>query len=116
MEKISLKQRDLVLVPFPFSDRSGQKVRPAVVVSNDRYNKKGSDIILCAVTTNCTPSVYSLLINSKDLSSGILYEPSAIKTDSVLKLQQDMVLKVIGAINIQTHAKLRTIISQLFGD
>jgi len=30
-----MKQRDILLVPFPFSGQSGIKVRPVVIVSND---------------------------------------------------------------------------------
>ncbi len=34
-------QKELVLLPFPFSNMEGTKVRPALIVSNDYFNKKG---------------------------------------------------------------------------
>ena len=37
MEQISIEQRDIVLLPFPFSDQSGFKVRPALVASNNTF-------------------------------------------------------------------------------
>jgi len=37
-----LRQADVVLVPFPFADLAGQKVRPAVVVSADRKARSSS--------------------------------------------------------------------------
>jgi len=40
-----------VLVPMDFTDRSGSKVRPAVVVSGDEYNR-GPDVLIASVTGN----------------------------------------------------------------
>jgi mRNA interferase MazF len=42
---------DVVLVQVDFSDRSGTKVRPAIVVSSDTYNQ-GPDVLLTSVTSN----------------------------------------------------------------
>ncbi len=42
---------DIVLVPFPFTDQSAAKKRPAVVVSSAAYNRNRPDIILMAVTS-----------------------------------------------------------------
>ncbi|MGI8550400.1 MAG: type II toxin-antitoxin system PemK/MazF family toxin [Dehalococcoidia bacterium] len=45
---------DVVLVPFDFTDRSGSKWRPAVVVSSDRYNQSTPDVLLASITGNLT--------------------------------------------------------------
>ncbi|MBI2110159.1 type II toxin-antitoxin system PemK/MazF family toxin [Candidatus Woesearchaeota archaeon] len=47
MEKIPLKieQRDIVLIPFPFSDQTSKKVRPALVISNNLFNRS-QDLIV----------------------------------------------------------------------
>ena len=42
---------DIVLVLFPFTDQSGQKQRPAVVVSSAAYHRARPDVILMAVTS-----------------------------------------------------------------
>ena len=42
---------DVVLVPFPFTDQSGTKKRPAVVVSSHSYNTNRSDIVIMAITS-----------------------------------------------------------------
>ena len=42
---------DVVLVPFPFTDQTTTKKRPAVVASSDKYNKARSDVILMAITS-----------------------------------------------------------------
>ena len=37
-----INQKELVLLPYPFSDLEGTKVRPAIVVSNNSFNKKSN--------------------------------------------------------------------------
>lgn len=46
-----LRRGDVVLVAFPFSDGTGSKLRPALVVQNDRNNRRLSNVILAAITT-----------------------------------------------------------------
>lgn len=43
---------DVVLVPFDFTDGSGAKMRPAVIVSSDEYNGTSPDVLLASVTGN----------------------------------------------------------------
>lgn len=46
-----LASGDVVLVPFPFTDQSGMKKRPAVVVSTAGYNVSRRDIVIMAITS-----------------------------------------------------------------
>jgi len=46
------RQRDIVLVPFPFSDLSAHKVRPVLILSNDMYNQRSADVVVCGLTTD----------------------------------------------------------------
>lgn len=45
------KRGDIVLVPFPFSDQSSVKTRPAVVVSVQEFEKATNDLIVAMVTS-----------------------------------------------------------------
>lgn len=42
---------DVVLVPFPFTDQTGTKKRPAVIVSSAAYNVARPDVILMPITS-----------------------------------------------------------------
>ena len=42
---------DVVLVPFPFTDQSGTKKRPAVIVSSNGYNTNRRDLIIIMAIT-----------------------------------------------------------------
>jgi mRNA interferase MazF len=49
---------NVLLVPFPFTDQSTIKKRPAIVVSSDRYNQQHIDLILIAVTSQTSSGTY----------------------------------------------------------
>lgn len=67
-----------MLVPFPFSDLSTTKVRPAVVVSGQHYHSARPDLILAALTSNTrgTSPVDYLL---RDWVAAGLVKPTAFK-------------------------------------
>lgn len=52
---------DVVLVPFPFTDQSISKKRPAVVVSSAAYNAERPDVIIIAVTSQVRVPLGSVL-------------------------------------------------------
>ena len=45
------RRGDIVLVPFPFTDLSSTKKRPALVVSPDKFNEHAQDVVLVAITS-----------------------------------------------------------------
>lgn len=60
-------QGDVVVVPFPFTDQTGSKTRPAIVVSNGLVNRS-SDVILVQVTTQDVGSVLGVDISNLDVT------------------------------------------------
>jgi len=47
---------EVVLVPFPFTDLSFAKRRPALIVSPDSYNASGQDIVIAYLTSQINSS------------------------------------------------------------
>ncbi len=109
-----MKQRDIVLVPFPFADQSGKKIRPALIVSNDKFNQSSDDVIVCAVTSVVKPSRYSILINKEDIEDGFLYESCSIKVENIFKIKKSLVIKSIARINKSLLLKVVDILHILF--
>jgi mRNA interferase MazF len=70
---------DVVLVPFPFTDQSAAKRRPAVVVSSDAYNQSRPDVIVMAVTgqVSANPRIGEVVVRYWKEAS--LLKPSTIK-------------------------------------
>lgn len=108
-----MKQRDIILVPFPFSDQSGQKVRPALILSNNKFNKTCDEIIVCAITTTLKPTKYNLIIDQEALEEGVLYEKSAIKIEAIVRINKEFVLKIIGTMKQTTFSKVVALLIEL---
>ena len=106
-----IEQRDLLLVPFPFSDQSGRKVRPVIVISNDEFNKSSDDVIVIGVTSNILKDKYTINLTNNALDEGKLSTNCFIKTENLLKLDKELIIKKIGKINKET---LKKILDKLF--
>jgi mRNA interferase MazF len=108
------KPGELLLVPFPFTDQTQYKVRPVVVISNETYNRMTADVIGCGVTSNLTPTRFSLQITQASLAKGILKANSKIKVDAITALEKGLVIKKFGRLNKATIEKIKNHIRVLF--
>ncbi len=108
-----LNQRDIVLIPIPFTDLSSQRRRPVVVISNDDYNHKTDDIVIVAMTSNLMPTDYSFTITTTDLEIGALNRPSKVRVDKIYTLAQSTVVKTFGRVNQTTFSKIRALLTEL---
>jgi len=106
-----MEQKDLLLVPFPFSDQSGRKVRPVIVISNDEFNKYSEDVIVIGVTSNILKEKYTISLTNNNLDEGRLFTNCSIKIENILKLDKELIIKKIGKINKET---LKKIIDKLY--
>ncbi|MBI5797318.1 type II toxin-antitoxin system PemK/MazF family toxin [Candidatus Woesearchaeota archaeon] len=107
MEEIPLifKQRDIILVPFPFSDQKGGKIRPAIIISNNKLNKT-EDIIVSAITSNIKPSPYSINIKEKDLEIKNIKEECCIKVENLLRVKKTLILKKIDSLREEAFTEV----------
>lgn len=48
---MAFRRGDVVLIPFPFTDLTATKTRPAVVVSSDFYHAARSELLLAYVSS-----------------------------------------------------------------
>lgn len=109
-----ISQKEIVLLPFPFSDLEGTRVRPALVVSNNELNKKSEDCIMVPLTTVIKDEPYSVVINQEDLSSGKLLKSSRIRTDKIFSVKKDLVTMKIGVVNDNVLDKVKKEIQKMF--
>lgn len=103
---------DVVIVPFPFSDLTQAKRRPALVVAVLR----GEDLILCQITSQLVRDQYALNLNSDGFESGSLQQSSNLRPNRLFTAAQQIVLYKAGHLNLEkTNEVIAKIIEILQG-
>jgi len=93
-----IKRGDIVLLSFPFTNLTTTKVRPALVVSDDSFNKVSKDAIFLFITKKKYTTPFDLRINNANTgfkTSG-LKESSTIRVSKVMCLEQKLVRRRLG--------------------
>lgn len=86
---------DVVIMPFPFSDLSASKKRPALVAAD----LTGDDVILCQITSQPIRDRYALAIEKKDFSTGGLNRPSNVRPNRLFTADAGLILYRAGALS-----------------
>lgn len=95
---MAYQQGDIVLIPFPFTDLSASKTRPAVVISIPDYEKNFSDVLLAFVSSrmrNVIPEFDHTLVDWR--GAGLL-RPSFIRP-KIAAIDTSLIVHKIGVLN-----------------
>jgi mRNA interferase MazF len=94
---MSVRRGEVVRVDWPYSDRTGSKVRPAVVVQDDVYNQRLADTVLVLISrTVRAPGATEVLIDpAVEPNSGLRY-PSVASCTNLPTVDQKLVAQTIG--------------------
>jgi len=84
---------DVVVVPFPFSDLSISKRRPALVLAE----LSGDDLILCQITSQSVRDTYSIELQGNDFTTGSLNKPSNIRPNCLFTADRHIILYKTGS-------------------
>jgi len=97
---------DVVVVPFPFSDLSRFKKRPALVAAS----LKGDDLILCQITSQSVSDQYSIKLKLSDIENGSLKRISNIRPNRIFTCDQNIILYKVGTLQ---NKKVKTVINAI---
>ncbi len=97
---------DVVIVPFPFSDLTQSKKRPALVLAA----LEGDDLVLCQITSQSLKDKYAISLDEKDFSQGSLKQKSYIRPSRIFTADHRIVLYGAGRIRLE---KITTVIQKL---
>lgn len=106
----------IILVPFPFTDLSASKVRPAVIVSQ---NLQGEDVVVAFISSQKSPKLQKtdILLNEKQK----FFQKTGLKTTSVIKvgklatLEQKIILGELGDVDSAIQHEIGSRLKILFG-
>ena len=97
---------DVVVAPFPFSNLSATKKRPALVVAT----LTGNDVILCQITSQAIVDSYTVPLIDNDFTSGGLRQISNIRPNRLFTAETSIILYRAGTIS---SAKMHEVLSKL---
>jgi mRNA interferase MazF len=107
----------IVLIPFPFTDLSSSKVRPAMIVSNS--NEDSTDVIVAFITSKIpkekAKTHYQLKGNEKDFESTGLKVDSTFRFDKLATLDKRLILGELGEVNKSLQKKMKPHFLSSFG-
>jgi mRNA interferase MazF len=86
---------DIVVVPFPFSDLTRAKRRPALVIAK----LEGDDLILCQITSQQIKDRYVVSIDEGDFETGVL-QKSNVRPNRIFTADRHIVLYRVGQLKL----------------
>lgn len=104
------KPGDILLVPFPFTDQTTTKQRPAVVLSSEAYNRSHPDIILAPITSKIARTSDEVLI-SEWQSAGLL-KASAVKP-ILASFETSLVRRQLGVLSTSDLQSVRELFRRI---
>ena len=102
---MKLQPFDVVVVPFPYSDRAAEKRRPALVVSQPDLPARLELVWVAMITTAAGGSLGDMEIG--DLSAAGLPAPSILRASKIATIDANRVLRVAGHLSATDQALAR---------
>jgi len=100
---------EVVVLPFPFSNLGGHKVRPALVVAN----LTGNDMILCMITTQARDPDSVPLSNSDFTSGNLPADPCNIRPNRLFTGEDTIVIKSRGHVSTSKMTEVTNKVVQI---
>jgi len=104
---------DVVLVGFIFSDETGERQRPAVIVSSDAYHQSRQEAIIAAITSRTDRILVGDHLISGWHEAGLLF-PS-IATGIVRTIKQGMITRKLGIMPLPDMKKIEGNLRDVLG-
>ena len=101
---------DVVIVPFPFSDLSQAKRRPALIVAN----LTGDNLILCQITSKANFDNYAIRVTNVDFITGGLNRNSNIRPNRLFTADRGIILYKAGQLKVKMVKKVTDRIIDIF--
>jgi mRNA interferase MazF len=101
---------EVVVMPFPFSDLSANKRRPALVLAS----LPGDDLVVCQITSQTRLDPYAVPLEDTDFVSGGLKQSSLIRVSRIFTAESSIVLYRAGTLSTAKQREVSLAIARLF--
>jgi mRNA interferase MazF len=115
----TIRQGQIVLVPFPFSNEpETNKRRPALVISANWYNQSKPDCILAAITSVVPPELSQdeVLLSGAEAKQCGLLNDSIIRTGKLFTIEQGRIVRQLGQITLVARQRTFEALNRLFNN
>jgi mRNA interferase MazF len=89
------KSYDVVVVPFPFTDRRTSKRRPALALSSEAFNDESGHTVLAMITSAANPA-WPMDVSIEPVEAG-LRAPSKVRL-KLFTLDNRLILRKVGSL------------------
>ncbi len=107
---MTVSRGDIVLVDYPFSDRTGSKVRPALVVQTDALNHRITDTILASIsrsTHRASATQLFIDISTPEGAATGLRQKSMVQCENLLTYDQRLIITKIGQLSAPVMERIK---------
>lgn len=87
---------DVILVGFVFTDESGRKLRPAVIISSPAYHRARQEVVVAAISSNTKRRLFGEHLIGDWKGAGLLF-PSVV-TGLIRTIKRTMVDRKLGSL------------------
>jgi mRNA interferase MazF len=115
MSTTTFELGDIVLVPFPFTNQTSRKRRPAIVVSNHAFHDRRPDLILMAVTSQVRTPLLPGEVHLSAWSAAGLLKPSVAKP-VLMTVQKSLVLRRLGRLEARDRQAVVMMLQHILGE
>ena len=101
---MNVQRGDIIIVDYPYSDQIRSKIRPALVVQSDLWNRRLDDTIIASITSSQrrrvgSPTQYFIDTTTTDGDQTGLRFNSIVQCDNLLTYNRNRILRVIGSLS-----------------
>ena len=108
---MNFSKGDIVIIPVPFTDNKGYKLRPAVVISNDTIHQTG-DVVIVQITSKLKQDNLSITLTNEDITEGLPVQ-SYIRVHKIFVLEQSLIKGKVSSLKIAKYQELIQRINQI---
>ena len=103
---VTFASHQVILIPFPFSDLSARKLRPALVLADAGRG----DWVLCQITSNPYADTAAVELTESDFAEGSLQRLSDARPGKLFTAHETLFR---GAVGTLTHDKQTEVVNRI---